>query len=196
MNSDKSWIDSIKAAMWNYAQKESFFRSSESLSDEELIEYMKDPEKNKYNFEFFERLISDEDIEKRFKKLEQTILDSSDSKGGIKQTKTAKIIPFKQRYDNASPIVIHRKAAASETEEKIRIPVRTKHIQEGELWINLTTGNLSGYFVLEKPFQVLTLVLPNEQTIDVTDKEEDAVVFKDFKLESPIILENIRYEFS
>ena len=193
MTSDESWVKVIKASMWGYAQKESHFRNAELISDEELIDYMRNPGKYQYDFDFFERLISDEDANKRFERLEKEGLQTEHVK--------AKIQPifdeFVERLKNAFFPIMQPALAADKIDDLPR-ELEFKHelIIKGILQIIEFSGTLelSGSFVVTNPDSILTLLLPNREIINVTEREGNTLTFENHKLNEMIDLRKIGYE--
>ena len=105
------------------------------------------------------------------------------------------VIPFRQRYDKATPIVAFRKAASSEEEdESVLIIEENDHIERGKIKIDKDRGNLSGYFKMKPPYKRLTLLLPSQQIVAVEDQNDDLIEFKSIEIDDSIKLVDIRYE--
>jgi hypothetical protein len=106
-----------------------------------------------------------------------------------------KRLSWKKRFQNAEPFTEDLKAAASKEDDELVFVVEDNdHIERGKIKIDEDTGNLSGYFKMKPPYQKITLLLPSKQIVNVKDRNEELIEFKDSILKEPIDLRKIRYE--
>ena len=64
------------------------------------------------------------------------------------------------------------------------------------LKINPISGKISGYFVMNNPKHTITLLLPDEQVIEVNKKVDETLEIKNIKPKTMFDLKDIRYELN